>query len=160
MIELIRKAKKGDDSIISTICKYKDKLPDKIFEAADEYDGLPYRIGGDGKTSTDCGKFVQDVLCKLGFPIDSRDADDIWELFNDEGLITENYEDAEPGDILFFANTYGDFEEGTITHVGFFKEYNHMLHASSSRGVCETGDFPYYWNEYFDSVGKLNFTKF
>jgi hypothetical protein len=44
--------------------------------------------------------------------------------------------DLQPGDLVFFKNTYGDYPEGTITHIGIYTGSGFFIHRpTSSRPV-------------------------
>jgi cell wall-associated NlpC family hydrolase len=149
------------ETILARTVALGKQYPGILFETVekDHLLGIPYVLGGNGVTGTDCGKFAHDLLGILGFPIESRDCEDIYEQFKEEHLIVEKFEAVRTGDLLFFKNTYGDFDEDTITHVGFYVNKDTLLHASSSAGTAYTQDMQYYWIDHFAAVGKLNLIK-
>lgn len=113
-----------------------DITGDDILNEGTNWLGTPYVLGAaDGATdATDCGKFTRDVCTKLGLPVDSRLADVQYEMFEKAGAAID-VKDLQPGDFVFFENTYGNYPPGEITHVGFYAGNGYALHAGSSKGV-------------------------
>ena len=107
---------------------------DDIIETGKQQLGIPYVLGGDGESSTDCGMFTQHTLNKCGLDMSTRLADAQFEVFASAGAAIPLSE-ATAGDLVFFENTYGSWPAGTITHVGFYAGDNQMLHAGCSKGV-------------------------
>lgn len=127
-----------------------------IFDAAEKYLGIPYKLGGDGESGMDCGLFTQMAFGDIGVTLNGRCADEQAAQFQSAGQFSNSIDDAKPGDLLFFANTYGDYPEGTITHVGIFVDSDTMLHCGSSHGVAYTHDLSSYWGDFFAGVGRVN----
>ena len=129
----------------------------RIMEEAQKYLGLGYRIHGDGLSTMDSGQFVQKTLndTKI-YDIASSDPNDIMIQFISNGRFDDNLNNVKLGDVLFFANTYGDFPEGTATHCGFCVNMNSILHANSmTKSVAKTEDYNYYWKHYFIGFGRI-----
>ena len=129
----------------------------KIMEEAQKYLGLAYRINGDTISSMDSGQFVQKTLndTKL-YNIITSNPRDIQTQFMANGRFDTNFNNVKLGDVLFFANTYGDLPEGTATHCGFCINVNSILHANSmTKNVAKTEDYNYYWNRYFIGFGRI-----
>jgi cell wall-associated NlpC family hydrolase len=130
-------------------------MTNEVFKYAEEYLGLPYVLGGDGETCTDCGMFTMKAYCDADIPLESRCADDQAEQFKSAGQFTTDITQAQAGDLIFFANTYGSFPEGTITHVGIYVDDTTMLHCSCSCGVAYTHDLQTYWMRFFAGIGTV-----
>lgn len=128
-----------------------------IFESADKYLGIPYVLGGDGtpEGGMDCGLFTQMAYGDIGVVLNSRCADDQAAQMQNGGKFDESFDTANKGDLIFFKNTYGDFPEGTITHVAILAEDNKLLQACSSKGVAYTDNWDCYWKDFFAGVGHI-----
>ena len=100
--------------------------------------GVPYKWGGTNPNGYDCSGFVQEVFRLSGHSV-PRMADAQYEKLDKvdkDGLV--------PGDLVFF-NTDGS----GVSHVGIYSGEGKFLHASSSRGVIESGlDESYYSTRY------------
>lgn len=104
----------------------------KIVAAAEAWVGRDYRPG----VPAQCSFFVRQVLDEAGVtlePVVSQQTLDQWaspgpgvanSYGGDQGAVIDRVEDLRAGDIIMFANTYGDWEEGSITHVGIVVEVN------------------------------------
>lgn len=112
---------------------------DDILATGKTQEGLPYDMGSDGESATDCGMFTMRTFGKCGIDLGNRCADEQAKLFQSKGALVDPSE-AKPGDLVFFQNTYqlgaGEYAWDDITHVGIYAGNNTMLHAGSSRGVC------------------------
>lgn len=113
-----------------------DITGDDILNEGTKWLGTPYVLGAadDATDATDCGKFTRDVCTKLGINVNSRLADVQYEMFEKAGAAID-VKDLQPGDFVFFENTYGNYPPGDITHVGFYAGNGYALHAGSSKGV-------------------------
>ena len=96
-----------------------------IVQNARKYIGTPYCYGGEGMSCFDCSGFVNLVYKQAGVSL-PRVSRDIYTLGQFVDLSK-----AQPGDLVFFK------KNGTINHVGIYIGNNHMIHASTSRGVIE-----------------------
>lgn len=54
-----------------------------------------------------------------------------------------------PGDIVMFADTYGDFPEGTITHVGIYVGNGQFVHRPTSSRPVERAALAGWWADRF-----------
>jgi len=105
-----------------------------LYQAA-QHLGLPYRLGGDGFSSTDCGRLVQQSTAKLS-PKLSRCADEQYRSAekNEHGLSLVN--EPQAGDLVFFrypSSQAGEAYAG-VTHVGLRVDSTWMLAASAGAG--------------------------
>ncbi len=100
---------------------------------AEKYIGYPYVYGG-SKPSTgfDCSGFVCWVFRKSGVYDTGRvGAKGLYSLCKDV-----SYEDARPGDLVFFEKTMGSDVQG-ITHVGIYVGNDMMIHAGDPVGFAD-----------------------
>ena len=83
-----------------------------------------------------CAFFVRQVLLDAGIPLGVTSATlDGWETNSgsansfgaDQGTVIRSVGELQPGDIVMFANTYGAWAPGTITHVGIYVGDNQMV---------------------------------
>lgn len=114
----------------------------------DQCIGIPYQLGGSDPSQgyLDCSGFVSWVYSKAGI-INGR--------YTAQGLCDistpVNEEDLQPGDLVFFQDTYdcGD----TVTHVGIYVGNGMMAHSGSP---CQYTSFTTsYWQEHFYGYGRL-----
>lgn len=94
-----------------------------IVRTAFAYRGTRYRFGGMSSRGFDCSGFVKFVYATKGIklPHSSR------ELFNHGTPVAKS--DLEPGDLVFFKNTY----RYGISHVGLYVGDGKFIHASTQR---------------------------
>ncbi|MEQ8323346.1 MAG: C40 family peptidase [Vicingaceae bacterium] len=92
----------------------------QLIEDAFTYINTPYLWGGKSPMGIDCSGFVQMVYAMNGLRL-PRDASQQVEL----GHALSFIEEAEDGDLAFFANA-----EGKIIHVGIMLSNNRIIHAS------------------------------
>jgi len=127
---------------------------DRVLAAGRQQLGLPYVLNGDGINSTDCGKFTLDTYNKVGVNLGTRMADKQHEFCKANGSVFNDIAQARPGDLVFFHNTYGSWDPGTITHVGIYLGDGKMLHAGSSNGVSYADLNSDYWKSHFAGFGR------
>lgn len=108
-----------------------------IFREANKYIGYPYVWGGSSpSTSFDCSGFIVWVYNQSGVKkMERTTAQGIFSQYT--APISE--EEARPGDLVFFENTYPS--NSRYTHVGIYagkdeKGYNIMLHAGNPIGYA------------------------
>lgn len=97
------------------------KLTDKnLIQQASDFLGYQYIWGGTTPKGFDCSGLIQTVfkLCSCVLPRDSF-------LQQQHNLVSHNYEDARPGDLLFFGKT-----TDRVTHVGLCLGHDRFIHAS------------------------------
>jgi cell wall-associated NlpC family hydrolase len=92
---------------------------------ARQYVGYPYVWGAAGPNAFDCSGFTQYVFKRAGISI-PRTTLTQW---NTPGTRIRSYGALQPGDLIFFANTY----KPGISHVGIYIGSGQMAHAGSSR---------------------------
>lgn len=106
----------------------------EIVNYAKNWLGVPYVLGGDGTYSTDCSQLTLDVYGAAGIDLVARDADVQKQLCMAAGGFFTDPTYLQPGDLVFYDNTYGDWPAGTATHVGIYAGNGMVLHASSAYG--------------------------
>lgn len=127
--------------------KNSPKLPspqsttNKVVAAAYSLRGTRYRFGGTSRSGFDCSGFVRYVLSTTGGIALPRTATD--QYYHGQAIARK---DLEPGDLVFFRNTY----RYGISHVGIYTGNGRFVHASNPRtGVVESSlNESYYANHY------------
>ncbi len=95
-------------------------LREQILSSSKKFINIPYLWGGRSSFGTDCSGFVQNIFKQVGVPL-PRDA-------KQQAICGESislFEEALPGDILFFGNKGED-----ISHTGIYIGSNKIIHAS------------------------------
>ena len=108
---------------------------DQIISTAKKYIGVPYLWGGSTPSGFDCSGFVQYVFKQHGItlPRTSKEQWNVGTSISKSAL--------QPGDLVFFANTYTT----GISHLGIYVGNNQFIHSSSSKGVTITSLDNSYW---------------
>lgn len=108
-----------------------------------KYQGTPYVWGGDSpEEGFDCSGLTQYAYSVIGLSI-PRTASEQWNAMQHITL-----EEAKPGDLIFFENTY---KEG-ISHVGIYCGNDQMYHAGDVVGFADI-TLPY-WQEHYAGCGR------
>ncbi|MGL5430390.1 MAG: C40 family peptidase [Vibrio sp.] len=99
-----------------------------------EWQGVPYRLGGNNKRGVDCSAFVQQAY---------RDA---WQLSLPRTTASQAqtgtriaHHQAQYGDLVFFKTSH------TNIHVGIYLGNQQFMHASTSKGVIISRIDNQYW---------------
>ncbi|WP_432357253.1 C40 family peptidase [Sporosarcina sp. UB5] len=117
-------------------------LSDVIVKRATGLTGIPYRFGGTTTKGFDCSGFVQYVYEKSGKSI-SRDT-------LGQFAQSKKVSDPQPGDLVFFQNTY---RKG-ISHVGIYIGNNKFVHAGGKQSqVVSLNNI--YWKSKFHSFKRM-----
>ena len=113
----------------------------QIVTEAQKYLGTPYVYGGASPSGFDCSGFVYYVLKQLGYA-PSRMIKDMYCMGS---YVSKS--DLEPGDIVFFANTYGS----GLSHVGIYVGNGQFIHSPNSRSTVSYSDLTsgYWANHYY-----------
>lgn len=107
----------------------------KIVNTAKQYIGVPYLWGGSTPSGFDCSGFVQYVFNLHGIQL-PRTSQQQWNVGT-----SVSKANLQPGDLVFFANTY----TSGISHLGIYVGDNQFIHASSSKGVIISSLINSYW---------------
>ncbi|MGE0490450.1 MAG: C40 family peptidase [Vulcanimicrobiota bacterium] len=117
-----------------------------------------------------CMNFVRHVLKECGSPlagkVTTKPVDGLWtgpELASslageDLGRILSARGELKSGDILFWKNTYGDWEEGTITHVGIYVGNDKFVHRPTRARPVESESLAGFWSRQFRCAMRVNDT--
>lgn len=113
----------------------------QLVNTALESSGTSFNAG----VAEQCAIFIRDVFARAGIdigittdPVDNLDTSaGLANSFfgSDIGTIIRNPNQLQPGDIVGFANTYGDWSPGTITHVGIYTGDGMMIDRPTREGT-------------------------
>ena len=103
----------------------------------------PLCLGESSPNGFDCSGFIYYVYNQAGYPIGR---------YNSEGYYNRSYyiSDPQPGDLVFFANTY----KTGISHLGIYLGNNQFISAESSGVKIASLDNPY-WKKHFDGFKRF-----
>lgn len=120
----------------------------QIVSKAQQYLGVPYKWGGTSPSGFDCSGFVYYVLRSLGINASRT----LVTMYAQGTKVSKD--ELQPGDIVFFQNTY----KSGISHVGIYVGDGQFIHAPSSGKVVSYADLysNYYVSHYY---GAVRFTK-
>lgn len=113
-----------------------------VASIARRYVGSPYVFGAAGPNAFDCSGFTQFVFRQVGISI-ARTTET---QYNTAGTRIRSYSELQPGDLIFFANTY----KPGISHVGIYAGNGEMIHAANARtGVTVASIHSSYYSSRF-----------
>jgi probable lipoprotein NlpC len=116
-----------------------------LYEQYKQWQGVPYRTGGENRHGVDCSGFVQLTFREqfaMQLPRDTYSQAHVGKAISSRQL--------RPGDLVFF-------NIGRRTrHVGVMVENNKFLHASSSKGVMISDLNQPYWQRYYWQARRLS----
>lgn len=107
--------------------------------------GVPYVWGGESMSGFDCSGLVQYVYQQNGISI-PRTCTTQYKV----GVYV-NQADLQPGDLVFFQNTYTT----GISHVGIYIGNGEFIHASSSNGVMISKLSNSYWTAHYYGARRI-----
>ena len=117
----------------------------KIVNCAEQYLGVPYVWGGSSPNGFDCSGFVQYVTRKCGYSIGRT----VTQQWNYGTQVSK--EDLQPGDLVFFVNTY----TSGFSHIGIYVGDGEFIHASSNGGVKYSDLNSNYYTQHYYSARRL-----
>ncbi len=108
---------------------------DAVLATAKKYIGVPYLWAGTTPEGFDCSGFTQYVFQQHGISLSRTTASQYLE----GNFVAKS--DLQPGDLVFFQNTY----RPGISHVGIYMGDGKFIHSSSSQGVVISSMSNSYW---------------
>lgn len=134
-------------SLVSQVTTQQASAPaangSKIVDVGLSLLGTPYRFGGTTTAGFDCSGFTQYVYKQAGKSI-TRSTGTQYA----ESTPTSN---PQPGDLVFFANTY----KAGISHVGIYIGNNKMVHSGGSKAeIIDLKSNPY-WSKHLHSYRSI-----
>ena len=119
----------------------------QILAKATEFLGTPYVNGGASPSGFDCSGFVYYVLKELGYSPYRTPADQ----YKMGTAVSKS--NLQPGDIVFFANTYAS----GISHVGIYAGDGQFIHAPNSRSVVSYSSLTSgYWSDHYYGARRMS----
>jgi cell wall-associated NlpC family hydrolase len=117
-----------------------------IVANAMKYVGYRYVFGGTSPSGFDCSGFVYYIHNHSGAPVGRG----MWQQFNGGAHISINA--LQPGDTVFFANTY----MAGLSHDGIYIGGGQFVHASDERtGVTVSSIYTAYWQGHYAGATRL-----
>lgn len=111
----------------------------QLYEQHQQWQGTPYRLGGQSRSGIDCSAFVQTTFLEqfgITLPRTTRQQIAVGEQVSKANL--------QAGDLVFFRNGQ---------HVGIYLEEDKFLHASTRLGVTISSMNNVYWSrKYWRSI--------
>jgi cell wall-associated NlpC family hydrolase len=122
-------------------------VPISVVQAAERWLGVPYVFGGCAANGVDCSCLVQLVFRGLDISLPRTAA----EQFAATERVSR--EDLQPGDLVFFANTYMP----GISHVGIYIGGGQQINApAEGQRVSVQSVFDGYWGAHFVAGGRVS----
>jgi cell wall-associated NlpC family hydrolase len=119
-------------------------LGNRVMQLAQAWLGVPYLFGGCSRTGVDCSCLVQNVYAAAGIHLPRVAVDQ----FN----ATVPVSDPQPGDLVFFANTY----EPGISHVGIYIGNGLQINAPTTGQVVSVAPvFTGYWGNHYAGARRI-----
>jgi peptidoglycan DL-endopeptidase CwlO len=119
-------------------------LSTQVVELAQTWLGVPYVFGGCSRGGVDCSCLVENVFATLGIHLPRVAVDQ----FNATTPVNE----PQPGDLVFFANTY----EPGISHVGIYIGGGLQINAPTTGQVVSVAPvFTGYWGSHYAGAHRV-----
>ncbi|HEX9989470.1 MAG TPA: SH3 domain-containing protein [Chloroflexia bacterium] len=116
---------------------------DSIVNTAMKYVGYRYRFGGSSPSGFDCSGFVYYVMKSVGMPV----ARTIPGQIGSGSRVSSK--DLQPGDLVFFSNTY----KRGLSHAGIYIGNGKFVHAQNeSTGVVVSNLWSSYWAAHYTTA--------
>ncbi|WP_245560611.1 NlpC/P60 family protein [Colwellia piezophila] len=109
----------------------------KLLVLYKQWQGTPYRLGGNSTKGIDCSAFVQQVYLAgfdIKLPRTTKSQSSFGQAVKQHGVI---------GDLIFFRTN------ARTRHVGIYINNNQFLHASTSKGVIISELNNIYWRKHY-----------
>jgi cell wall-associated NlpC family hydrolase len=117
-----------------------------IVANAMKFVGYRYVFGGTSPAGFDCSGFVYYIHNRSGAPIGRG----MWQQYNGGAHVSMSA--LQPGDTVFFANTY----EPGLSHDGIYVGGGQFVHASDERtGVTVSSLYSGYWQQHYVGATRL-----
>ena len=132
---------KNNSSSSSTTTTAPSSTGEKIVSTAKKYLGVPYVWGGSSPSGFDCSGLVYYVLRSCGYSVSRTSS----AMYKDGTPVAKS--DLQPGDVVFFQNTY----KAGISHVGIYVGNGQFIHSPSTGEVVSYDDLysDYYTSHYY-----------
>jgi cell wall-associated NlpC family hydrolase len=119
-------------------------LEARVVQLAQTWLGVPYVFGGCSRGGVDCSCLVQNVYAAVGVHLPRVAVDQ----FN----ATTGVVDPQPGDLVFFANTY----EPGVSHVGIYIGNGLQINAPTTGYVVRVAPvFTGYWGSHYAGAHRV-----
>ena len=116
----------------------------RVIQLTQAWLGVPYVFGGCARAGVDCSCLVQNVYAAFGIHLPRVAVDQ----FNATSPISE----PQPGDLVFFANTY----EPGISHVGIYIGNGLQINAPTTGQVVSVAPvFTGYWGAHYAGAHRV-----
>ncbi|MGG3448363.1 C40 family peptidase [Domibacillus aminovorans] len=122
-------------------------IGESIVTYGEKFMGVPYVFGGTTPNGFDCSGFVQYIYKHAAGISLPRTTD---EQYNVGTSVAKS--DLQPGDLVFYANTY---RKG-ISHVGVYAGGNMVLNATSSKGIDLVSLNHPYWGPKYAGAKRVS----
>ena len=118
-------------------------LGSRVVGVAYKYNGYRYRYGGASPSGFDCSGFVYYVMKSVGYPV----ARTIPGQIGSGSRVSSK--DLQPGDLVFFSNTY----KRGLSHAGIYIGNGKFVHAQNeSTGVVVSNLWSSYWAAHYTTA--------
>ncbi len=115
----------------------------ELIDLYSQWQGTPYRLGGNSKSGIDCSSFVQQVY-QAGFgviiPRTTKEQAKLGQVINKQLVV---------GDLVFFKT------QPKVHHVGIYLGNEKFVHASTSQGVSISKLNNIYWSKHYWQTRRL-----
>jgi murein DD-endopeptidase MepM/ murein hydrolase activator NlpD len=116
---------------------------------AEKYLGFPYVWGGSSPaTSFDCSGFVSWVINHSGWNVGRLGAKGLYNI-----CTPVSPDNARPGDLVFFINTYDAPDPNAPTHCGIYVGNKQMIHCGNPISYANLNSS--YWQSHFYAYARL-----
>ncbi|MFS0783800.1 NlpC/P60 family protein [Bacillus sp. 1P06AnD] len=117
-----------------------------IVSIAVKYKGVPYKFGGTTTSGFDCSGYLSYVFKQVGVTLPRTSE----EQYKKVGTSVAK-KDLQPGDLVFFSNTY---KQG-ISHAGIYVGSNNFISATTSSGVAVASLSNTYWGPKYTGAKRV-----